>query len=179
MAGFITRLRGRPGTRVLIIPQVTSEQQNDDDRQVGKRLQKLVGRHDNVIFLSQRFSHYDIKALFGCLDYLVGTRFHSVIFALTAGVPALAIEYEHKTSGIMQDLGLDEWVLPMNAVTADGLWRLFDCLTRKSQLYLRQLQKRLPAYTAAARHSSELIKQAYDRRHADTATTKQRKSPRP
>jgi polysaccharide pyruvyl transferase WcaK-like protein len=32
-------------------------------------------------------------------------------------VPGIAIEYEHKTRGIMRDLGLEDWVLPMENET--------------------------------------------------------------
>ena len=57
------------------------------------------------------------------LDYLVGTRFHSVIFALAARVPCIAIGYEHKTRGIMRDLSLDGWVLPARgAICCWSLW---------------------------------------------------------
>lgn len=164
IAAFIERLQRLPHLKVVVIPQVTSEQQNDDDRHVGNRLQALLGQQERVLFLHQRFSHYDIKALFAQLDYLVGTRFHSVIFALTAGVPAIAIEYEHKTSGIMEDLQLDHWVIPMEAVTTDRLWQLFGQLQKERPAYLRQLQARLPDYIASARTSSELIKQDYEAR---------------
>ena len=125
VANFIVRLAERPNLRIVVIAQVTSEQQNDDDRVVGARIKRLVGAKENVLFLDQRFSHYEIKSVFAQLDYLVGTRFHSVIFSLTAGVPALAIEYEHKTSGIMQDLGLGEWVIAIEDVTAAKLLTLF------------------------------------------------------
>lgn len=163
MAEFIERLSRQPGTKVVVIPQVTATEQNDDDREVGRRLQELVGSGNNVVFLDQRFTHYEIKSIFACLDYLVGTRFHSVIFALTAGVPALAIEYEHKTSGIMRDLELEDWVLPIEDVTTDRLASLFASLMRRRDDYLVQLHKIMPDYIASARASGNLIKEAYER----------------
>ena len=163
MAEFIGRLSRQPGVKVVVIPQVTATDQNDDDRVVGRRIQELVGSGGNVVFLDQRLTHYEIKSVFACLDYLVGTRFHSVIFALTEGVPALAIEYEHKTSGIMRDLGLEDWVLPIEDVTTDRLASLFARLMRGRDDYLRQLHKVLPDYIASARTSGNLIKEAYER----------------
>ena len=91
--------------------------------------------------------------MYGCLDLLVGTRFHSVIFAMTASVPVLAIEYEHKTSGIMHDLGLDEWVYDIStvdgAMLVAGLRRLF---ARRAEV-VAQLAERMPAYQARARET--------------------------
>lgn len=163
MAGFIDHLSRQPGVKVVVIPQVTATEQNDDDRQVGRRMQDLVRSGDNVVFVERRLTHHEIKSVFACLDYLVGTRFHSVIFALTAGVPALAIEYEHKTSGIMRDLGLEDWVLPIEDVTTDRLAALFSGLRRRRDDYLEQLHNVLPGYLTSARASADLIKEAYER----------------
>lgn len=161
MAACIDRLQQLSNIEVIVIPQVTSTLQHDDDRAVGKRLARLLTRSDRVVFIDRRLSHYDIKAVYGCLDYLIGTRFHSVIFALTAYVPAIAIEYEHKTSGIMNDLGLGQWVLPIEAVTADRLWTLFERLQRERTQYTAHLQQVMPGYIDQAQHSAELIRQSY------------------
>jgi colanic acid/amylovoran biosynthesis protein len=163
MAEFIDRLSREPGVKVVVIPQVTATEQNDDDRVVGRRIRELIGGDSNVVFVEQQLTHYEIKAVFACLDYLVGTRFHSVIFALTAGVPALAIEYEHKTSGIMRDLGLEDWVLHIEDVTADRLAALFSGLMCSHDDYLEQLHQVLPGYLESARTSVDLIKEAYER----------------
>lgn len=73
----------------------------------------------------------EIKALYGCLDYFVGTRFHSVIFAQACGVPSLAIAYGgNKSTGIMQDMGLGDYVIPIERVTAENLLEVFDRLVK-------------------------------------------------
>ena len=76
----------------------------------------------------QAGDHRQIKAAYNQLDFLIGTRFHSVIFSLTSGVPCIAIEYEHKSRGIMRELGLEHWVLAIGDVTEARLGRLFDKL---------------------------------------------------
>ncbi len=162
MAAFVDYLQSK-GLKVAIIPQVTSTLQNDDDRVVGNRISQLLRRNNNVLVLDRRYSHYEIKSVFAELDYLVGTRFHSVIFALSSQVPAIAIEYEHKTSGIMRDLKLDAWVLPIEAVTADKLISLFDKLEIERDTYVEHLRKVVPEYAARARETGIMIKQAYFR----------------
>lgn len=176
LADFINYIAS-PELKVAVIAQVTSTEQNDDDRAVGRRLQRLVGTNDNVVFLDERFSHYEIKSIFARLTYLVGTRFHSVIFALTDYIPAIAIEYEHKTSGIMHDLELDDWVLHIEDVTADKLITLFDKLKRERAAYAQHLHGVLPAYVARAETTGELIKQAHERSQA--AADKATQAPQP
>jgi colanic acid/amylovoran biosynthesis protein len=161
MATLIDRITGRYGYKVAIIAQVTLEEQNDDDRVVSRRVYARCRQKDRVVLLDRRFSHYEIKSVFANLDYLIGTRFHSVIFAVTAGVPAVAIEYEHKTSGIMQDLDLGQWVVPMEDVTADRVAGLFNQLVQGHDDYVRHLTARMPAYTAKASEAARLIKESY------------------
>ncbi len=157
IAELIRHIAAKPGYRVVVIPQVTSTEQNDDDRVTGSRIAKLLPEQKNVNFLNERFSHSDILSVYGSLDLLVGTRFHSVIFALLSGVPALAIEYEHKTSGIMQDLGLSEWVLPIEEVSAKRIIPMFDDLVEKRESYEAKLDKVIPAYIAEAQSAAEQI----------------------
>ena len=47
------------------------------------------------------------KLLSAC-DLTVGTRLHSAIISMNFGTPAIAINYEHKSAGIMQQLGMPE-----------------------------------------------------------------------
>jgi len=54
--------------------------------------------------------------LYGRAEVTIGTRMHSVIFALVAGGRAVAIAYNHKTTGIMGMLGLDRYVMAIDAM---------------------------------------------------------------
>jgi len=163
MAQFLDAISEQYDLNVVVIPQVTSVEKDDDDRVVGRRIQNLIPDGSNIHFLDERFTHHEIAAIYSNLHYLVGTRFHSVIFALSAGVPALAIEYEHKTSGIMKDLGLERWVLPIEAVTCDRLLSLFELLIRESESYTKKLREIMPKYVESAREGSALIADAFRR----------------
>jgi colanic acid/amylovoran biosynthesis protein len=164
IAELIRVIAAKPNYRVVVIPQVTSTEQRDDDREAGARIARLLEPADNIVFLSERFTHEQIVSVYASLDYLVGTRFHSVIFALLSGVPAIAIEYEHKTSGIMLDLGLERWVVPIEDVTADRLTGLFAALLRDQKAYREQLAKVIPAYVGKARMAADLIAEDFERR---------------
>jgi colanic acid/amylovoran biosynthesis protein len=145
----------RHGATVVFVPQVTSEHHGDDDRVVSRRVAARMQR--KAVVLNERFDHETVKGMYADLDLLVGTRFHSVIFALTALVPSLAIAYEHKTTGIMRDLDLSEWVLEIETVTGPELIDLFDRLVVQREAYRRQLRDRLPAYQDIARQTKQRL----------------------
>jgi colanic acid/amylovoran biosynthesis protein len=67
-----------------------------------------------VHLITEDFSPAELSAFYGQSRFLIGTRFHSVILAMVAGTPAYAISYfGPKSAGIMQDMGLSEWIVPL------------------------------------------------------------------
>jgi polysaccharide pyruvyl transferase WcaK-like protein/glycosyltransferase involved in cell wall biosynthesis len=50
-------------------------------------------------------------ALYNDLDLMIGTAYHSVIFAIQAAVPVIAIAYARKVRRLMSDVGLEDYVL--------------------------------------------------------------------
>ncbi|MER7844415.1 polysaccharide pyruvyl transferase family protein [Kitasatospora sp. NPDC096077] len=150
------------GAQVVLIPQVTTDYLGDDDRIVDRRIAGHCATPP--LRVDERVDFRELKGLYGECAYVLGTRFHSVIFALTSGVPCIAIEYEHKTRGIMRDLGLESWVLPIAEVSAASLGALVERLRLGREEYLRVLAERLPGYVARAEELPELLRAATDRR---------------
>ena len=63
-------------------------------------------KHDSGIFQDLGFenvpSDFTIDPLYKC-KYLIGTRFHSIIFALQVGIPFIAVLYDDKVRRVLQD----------------------------------------------------------------------------
>ncbi len=168
IAKVADRIIEKYGAVVVFIPQVTVEHNHDDDRVSSERAYSFMERKENAHVVRERYDHHVIKALYGGLDYLIGTRFHSVIFALTSYVPAIAIEYEHKTRGIMLDLGLGGWVRDIRELQATDMERLFDELVAQRNAYVAKLQQKLPEYIQQANLSIRFVKELYDRKLAQS-----------
>jgi colanic acid/amylovoran biosynthesis protein len=147
---------------VVFIPQVTHDDHKDDDRESSRRVYELMEEKEGAYLLNDRFEHHTIKAMYAGLDYLVGTRFHSVIFALVSCVPAIAIEYQYKTRGIMADLELSDWVLNTRTISAQELCSLFGRLVVERQVYRAHLSEVLPPYIERSKQSIFLAKEAYE-----------------
>lgn len=62
-----------------------------------------------------------LKAAYGLMDIFIGTRLHSNIFALTAGTPAVMLQYQYKTRGVVEMMGLEDWVIDINEVNESNL----------------------------------------------------------
>jgi colanic acid/amylovoran biosynthesis protein len=146
------------GAHVVLIPQVSTDYLGDDDRICERR----IAGHctSGPLLVDEVVDYRDLKGLYDECTLLIGTRFHSVIFSLTSDVPCVAIEYEHKTRGIMADLGLGEWVLPIADVTHDRLWPLVEPLLKDPAPYRQILDANLPGYVARARSLPARLREA-------------------
>lgn len=163
IANFIDKATMYKNMLFIFIPQVSSTLHHDDDREVALRITKNIKNKKQVINLIDNYDHHQVKALYSSLDFIVGTRFHSVIFSLTAYVPALAIEYEYKTSGIMKDLGLADWVIKIEEVNEEILSTAFIKLMKNKAVYKKILHKNLPGYINQAKQNVTYLKEAYEK----------------
>lgn len=162
VAGAVDHLIATHHAHVVFIPQVTSPLGGDDDRLTGESVYKHVEHKKDVTLMAEDYDHHYAKALYENLDIIIGTRFHSIIFALTSFVPALAIEYEHKASGIMKDLGLEEWVVKIEDAEAALLIHKVDKILQEWKGYVAHLHHVLPAYIEAARAATDKMTHTYD-----------------
>jgi polysaccharide pyruvyl transferase WcaK-like protein len=113
--------------RIVLVPMQLHG--SDDDRVVLRSLQAGLG-HDPRISLIE---HYPSPAVlldhFEGFDFFIAMRFHSLVFALLAQVPLVAIDYDShggKVSGLMQAMGLSEFVLNIANATPERVRALVD-----------------------------------------------------
>jgi colanic acid/amylovoran biosynthesis protein len=152
---------------VIFIPQVTATK-GDDDRLVSKRVYEFMRHKQAARLVNDAPDHHRIKALYDSLDILLGTRFHSVIFSLTSYVPVLAIEYEHKTSGIMRDLKLENWVIKIEEATSENLTERLQKLVLEQTQYRQHLRRYLPPYVHQARQTIDMLEKSLTFSASDT-----------
>ena len=116
------------GYHSVLITQVSGPSAHEND---ALAISDLMKRASSVActWIDYKGICRDLKAVFGCMDYVVGTRFHSVVFAQGMGVPSMAIAYGgNKATGIMADMDLSDYVIPIDQVTGEGLCAMFDSL---------------------------------------------------
>lgn len=83
-----------------------------------------------------------LKSVYGKCDYIVGTRFHSLIFSLSNSVPGIAISYDgYKSIGIMSDMKLGNYVIDIGNVTSDTLKKKFNDVIKNEDVIKNNISK--------------------------------------
>jgi colanic acid/amylovoran biosynthesis protein len=102
----------------------------------------------------------------GSMDIFIGTRMHSNIFALINSVPVVAVEYEHKTKGIMQSLGLADLTLNINTLSLSELKHATETILDNKDYYQGLIRKNVLAQAELSASAIEVIKNDYKINHA-------------
>lgn len=131
------------GIGFVFVPQVMV--QYADDAEVAKEVRAKLKNPKMFEIVEADLSPEEIKGLIAEFDFFVGTRMHSNIFAMSVGVPTVAIAYEKKTNGIMEmvDGSMKKYVIEIEDVTGESLVRKVDKMIEEQTKIRTILEKRI------------------------------------
>jgi colanic acid/amylovoran biosynthesis protein len=137
--------------KVIFFPQVCSNMMVNDDRIPTQRVaERFQDRAEQVIFIKEPTNPELLKTAYRFMDVFIGTRMHSNIFALSEGVPVIAIAYRYKTQGIMQMMMLENWVMDINQVKGEVLVTKLASLWQEKHTLRQHIQARATALAQEA-----------------------------
>lgn len=146
-------------TAFVFVPQVIFD--GDDDSKMAELIkEKLPSKYKkHFIIRKDDWSPIEIKGLINNFDIFVGTRMHSNIFATSMGVPTVAIAYEKKTNGIMETVGLSDYVEEIDNIKSSTLIEKIDkCISNKVEIR-KQLEERILEIRKDILEKSDFIKE--------------------
>lgn len=103
-----------PQHQILMLPQLCSLGEKGDYAYF-KSL--LHGYNDDNVFVVPDIYGSDIQqTIIKDAKLVIGARYHSIVFAINNKVPFLALSYEHKIAGLLEELDLSECKVNINDV---------------------------------------------------------------
>jgi colanic acid/amylovoran biosynthesis protein len=133
------------GGKAILFTHVTGSPYVADDRTPARSIiSNLTEFGDTVVLIEESPPPALLKTAYGIMDIFVGTRMHSNIFALSERVPTLAISYFHKTKGLMQMLGLDDWMIDIREITGEMLKEKLQNLWENREIIRDTLETKIP-----------------------------------
>lgn len=137
----------RNGADAVLLPHVRSESPDRCDAAFGKAFMNTIGGAAAArLSLAPESLDVALRAATGACDFVVTTRFHGAVFALSAGVPAVVIAQEDYTSGKLAGL-LDFLGLPMrvNRLDDDDLPLEVETAWKNREAQRARLETAIPA----------------------------------
>lgn len=113
-----------------------------DDRHLCSLIAAALNRPDRCFWTSEPLSAAETKALIGCFDFLIGSRFHSFVFGFSQGVPGLAVSWLHKYRELFSQFGLEENVQECQELNVNALIKKFEKAWRERKTSGPEIQAR-------------------------------------
>lgn len=126
----------------LLIVHTRAENDHENDEKCINEIVNLLDNKDNYLVIKDdNLDCKDLKTIYSFCDYLIGTRFHSVIFSLSNEVPSIAITYGgNKGDGIMKDIGLSDYAIKISELNFKQLVQVFENLEQNRMNIIKKIQ---------------------------------------
>lgn len=113
-------VREHLGRQVLLIPHECNSARRDDVWVIERMLERL---HDQrgVAVLGSEASAAEVKAVLGQAYALLGSRYHSLVAALSLGVPSVALSWSHKYEQLMELVGTREYCISRTDISGERI----------------------------------------------------------
>lgn len=98
--------------KVVMLPQIYNSNNNDVGFfcDIAKRM-----NNKNVVVIPDCYSSDIQQMIIRKSEFVIGARYHSIVFAINQGVPFIALSYEHKISGLCATLHQEEYCIDITS----------------------------------------------------------------
>ncbi|RKD98094.1 polysaccharide pyruvyl transferase family protein [Halopiger aswanensis] len=116
------------------------------------------GQRDEVQILAGEYTPQDLVKIYEQMDLHIGMRMHSNILAMMAETPIVAIQYQFKTEGLMEQFGLLDYMIDINDVNEESLRQIVDNALSNRSSITKTIRSELPVVQNKSSQSAQLVK---------------------
>lgn len=116
------------GGHVVVIPNELSDA-SDDDGRIANAVRERMTHAQDVTVVGSDWTAPQLKDIIGQCNAVIACRYHTLVAALSMGIPSLAIGWHHKYDGLLGLLGQERYVVDIQHLTLEpllevlwGLW---------------------------------------------------------
>ncbi len=123
------------GYMPVLFAHTTGPHAHENDSIALKDTLQATSAADRVFYIDGDYNCRQLKSLYGFMDFMICTRFHSAIFSIAQQVPCLAVSYQgYKATGIMEEIGLGDFTIAIEDVDDKLLIEKFERLVANQQV---------------------------------------------
>ena len=151
-------VRKTDATVVLLVHVSSFFESGKHDNLLSKDICQSVEHKNKVKLINNEYTYQELKGLIGQFDLFISSRMHPVIHALSMHVPVVAIDYTYKAKGIMEMVGLDEFVCDLKTLNLRDLTSRIDVAYCSRETIRRELASRMKVIRKRAMYNAILLK---------------------
>lgn len=93
-----------PDINIVMLPQTFNFRTYEgDDINLFEEIAQMK-RNKKIIVIPDKYSSDIQQTIISKAEFLIGARYHSIVFAINNNIPFISLSYEHKMTGLLQSL---------------------------------------------------------------------------
>lgn len=109
-----------PNLQIVMLPQLYGYGEDKGDFYYFQKLKEQSLHKERIVVLSDTCSSDVQQSIIRQSQFVIGARYHSIVFAINNAVPFIALNYEHKMDGLLEILQLQEFGVDLKSVLSSG-----------------------------------------------------------
>ena len=102
---------------------------------------RLLPPGNDLTVLDKELEAGVLRCLIAKMDILIASRFHAIISAMSAGVPAVVVGWSHKYAEVLAPFQLDDFVQSYSNFSKDATMKMIEELSAERQKFSEKIQK--------------------------------------
>lgn len=141
---------------VLFIP---FQSQYHDDRELSKKIISFMKRKDSAYVLKRDYAPQEILSIINELDFVIGIRLHSIIFATICNVPFTAIGYQPKVESLCTLFEDEKLCIPLCSLNFSNLYETLAHNYKRRQILKKKIKRRFETLKELSRINIDIIRE--------------------
>lgn len=108
-----------PNHKIVMLPQTFNYGGRADDIYLFREIERLRP-NSHIVIVNDCYSSDIQQQIIRGSKAMFGARYHSVVFAINNDVPFVAFSYEHKISGLLEELDLQDEMIDIKGLFTSG-----------------------------------------------------------
>lgn len=146
-------------THIVLIPNEIRPPGDSlpDDSFLCQTIYNAINSCENITLIKGYYSAEEIKSVIRETDLIIASRFHSLIFALSLGIPCLAISWSHKYRELFKLFDLERFVVEDEGMDEKKILALYHELRLNRVELSEKIQNQLPILKKSNEHVFDLL----------------------
>lgn len=107
-----------PETKVIMLPQLFNMKNGGDEKYFRDTFRD---KNSNIVVIDDTLSSDIQQKIISNAKLMIGARYHSIVFAINNNTPFVALSYEHKISGLLDNLSLSEQCIDLTFLNNENI----------------------------------------------------------
>jgi polysaccharide pyruvyl transferase CsaB len=165
LAGALDRFVEEVNGEILFIPFQNLETTPDvNDVAVALAVREQMRNKSRSTILNKEYPPETIAGLIVCCDFVVGMRYHSLIFSIMSRKPLVGLAYDPKVEHLLTQAGMTEYLFNLDTMTPEGLHEGMQRAWRSKEEIRERLRESIKYLDDQARRNTTFVLDLLDRR---------------